>query len=520
MNQYVFDPVKPVVETRFGKLRGITYGDINFFMGIRYAKARRFQMPEDPEPWRGVKNAYTYGPVCPLMFTATPPSYYRGLHMLQVYSEDCQNLNIWAPKDISGEKKPVFVWIHGGGYFAGNALEEYSFDGFHMASNGNVVFVSINHRLNILGHLNLADYGEEFRHSVNVGIADLVAAMKWIHENISAFGGDPENVTICGHSGGGGKVQCLYQIEEAAPYFRQGIVLSGCMRNELSDTQECSRKAAAAILGDLGITKENIEKVYEVSYRDLVDAYGHVAQRLQEEGNSPKWSPVADEYFRGFPLDAGFMPWSKDKPLLIGSTLGEFPLCRLTAEEKEAMGEAERVAYLRERYGEEAEKLMALFRKAYPAHDILDLAYTDTMVRIPSMNTAVLHSGNKLKNTYIFLAAYNAPEDNWVPLWHGGDVCYILQNEDRVYVLNEAVYGQKLAKIFSTLTLNFARTGNPNTEYLPEWKPVSAENRNTMVIDRECACLDGFDDDLTAALDPLNPKFFLEFAKMFEKKDP
>ena len=519
MNQYVFDPVKPVVETKFGKLRGVTYGDISFFMGIRYAKAKRFHMPEEPEPWEGVKNAYTYGPVCPLMFTATPPAYYRGLHMLQAYSEDCQNLNIWAPKDMNGEKKPVFVWIHGGGYFAGNAVEEYSFDGFHMAHNDHVVFVSINHRLNILAHLNLADYGEEYKHSVNVGIADLVAAMKWIHENIAAFGGDPEKVTICGHSGGGGKVQCLYQIEEAAPYFQRGIVLSGCMRSEMSDTQESSRKAAGAILDELGITKENIGKVCEVSYRELVDAYGRVSQRLREEGNSPKWSPVADDYFRGFPLDAGFMPWSKDKPMLIGSTLGEFPLCMLTADEKEAMGEAERSEYIKKRYGEHADRLMKLFREAYPAHSILDLAYTDTMVRIPSMDTAVLHSRNGQGNTYIFLAAYNAPEDNWVPLWHGGDVCYILQNEDRVYVLNEAVYGQKLAKIFSTLTINFVRTGNPNTEYLPEWKSVSDEHRNTMIIDRECACREGFDEELTGALETLTPKFMLDFSKMFEHKD-
>ena len=516
MNQYIFEPVKPVVETKFGKLRGVTYGDVNIFMGVKYANAKRFHMPTEQESWDGIKNAYTYGPVAPLMLPATPPSYYRGLHMLQKYSEDCQNLNIWAPKTKKGEKKPVFVWIHGGGYFAGNALEEYSFDGFNMAHNSDVVFVSINHRLNILAHLNLADYGDEFKNSVNVGIADLVAALKWIHENIEAFGGDPENVTICGHSGGGGKVQCLYQIEEAAPYFQRGIVLSGSMSNEMTDTQEVSRKAAKVILDELGITKENIDKIYDISYEELTNADKKVVRKLSESGIGVKWSPVKDDYFRGFPLDVGFMPWSIDKPLIFGSTIGEFLVGQVPAEQREQMDENARLACVKERYGAEADKLIELFRKAYPTHDIMDLTCMDTMVRIPTLETALLHSKNGKNNTYIFIAAYNAPEDDWIPLWHGGDVCYILQNEDRVYVLNEAIYGQKLADIFSTMTVNFVKTGNPNTKYLPKWEPVSAEHPYTMVIDRECACLENHDKELTELLEKLVPKFELDFSRMFD----
>ena len=206
MNQYVFENTRPVVETKFGKIRGVTYGDVNMFMGVQYAKAKRFHMPEEQEPWEGIRNAYFFGPTTPLTRPNTPFALYRGLKLLQNESEDCQNLNIWAPKTLNGEKKPVFVWMHGGGFFAGNAFEEYSFDGFNMAHYGDVIFVSINHRLNIIAHMNMADYGPEFKNSVNVGIADLVAALKWIHENIAAFGGDPENVTIAGHSGGGGKI--------------------------------------------------------------------------------------------------------------------------------------------------------------------------------------------------------------------------------------------------------------------------------------------------------------------------
>ena len=123
MNANIFDPVKPVAETRFGRLRGVRYGDVNIFMGIRYAAAKRFRMPEEQEAWEGVRNAYTYGPISPQMLPPSPPAYYRGLHMLQKQSEDCLNLNIWSPGELT-EKKPVFVWMHGGGFFAGNALEE------------------------------------------------------------------------------------------------------------------------------------------------------------------------------------------------------------------------------------------------------------------------------------------------------------------------------------------------------------------------------------------------------------
>ena len=224
-------------------------------------------MPVEQQSWEGVKNAYTYGPISMQMMPPNPPPYYRGLHMLQKQSEDCQNLNIWAPKTMNGEKKPVLVWMHGGGYFAGSALEEYSFDGFNLAHYGDIVFVSVNHRLNILGHLNLADYGEEFKNSVNVGIADLVAALKWIHENIAAFGGDPENVTIIGHSGGGGKVQCMYQIEEAA-LTSSGYCSERCRRNGEARMRTAGR-ALKAILDELGITKDNIDKLYEVPYDEL-----------------------------------------------------------------------------------------------------------------------------------------------------------------------------------------------------------------------------------------------------------
>lgn len=488
MSNFIFEPVKPIVETKFGKLRGVTYGDVNIFMGVKYAEAKRFHMPVEQQSWEGIKDAYTHGPVAMLTRPNTPFGHYRGLKLIQNYSEDCQNLNIWAPKTANGEKKPVFVWMHGGGYFAGNALEEYSFDGLNLAHYGDVVVVSVNHRLNIVAHMNMADYGDEFKNSVNVGMADLVASLKWINENIAAFGGDPDNVTIAGHSGGGGKIQAMYQIEEAAPYFARGIVLSGPMGGEADDAQEKTRAVAKAVMDELGITKENIEEVYEIPYEELAAAVEKVTPELAKKGIRAGWQPVKDDYFRGAPADVGFMPWSKDKPIIFGSTLGEFAMIDFTVDEKLAMTEEDKLAYLRKRFGEEnADKLIELFKAAYPCHDnILDIAYADTHFRIPTLKAALAHAESGNNNTYIFVASYNSVEDGSIPIWHGGEVAYLLMNTDKCFVLNEAIYGEKYTNIFSTMTLNFMKTGNPNNKYLPEWKPLTSEEHNTMIIDKVC----------------------------------
>ena len=507
MNQYVFDPVKPVVDTKFGKLRGVCYGDVNIFMGIKYADAPRFRMPVEQQPWEGVKDAYRYGHIAPYLGVPTPPPYYRGLFMHQIPGEDCQNLNIWAPKNPTGEKKPVFVWIHGGGFIAGNAMEEYSFDGFNLAHYKDVVFVSINHRLNILGYLNLMEYGEEFANTPNLGLADLVAALKWIHENIASFGGDPENVTICGHSGGGGKVLALYQMEEAAPYFQRGICLSGATPEAPATEMEDTRVLAKEILEAVGITKDNIQDVYTIPYEDLVRGYKQVAKRLWDEGRYVIFEPLKNDYFRGFPPFEGFAPCSNQKPLIISSTMGEFGRLDLDPDKKAAMSEEEREAFVREKYGDKAERIIELFRKAYPTHSIIDVCYLDTIFRQPTLAAALEKSKYGSDNTYVYLCAYDMPEDAWIPMWHGGDVGYAFMNEDRVYVANSEEYGQKMSAIFSGIIESYCKTGNPNNTLLPHWDTYSAEHPVTMVIDKECETKMEFDVELVELMKSCYPPF-------------
>ena len=225
LKTFQYDEV-PVLETTSGKLKGYFYNGSYVFKGVPYAYADRFQMPV-PSQWEGVRDASSYGFVCPLMMQDTPSAELMVPHRYWPMDEHCQNLNIWTKELDKDAKKPVVVWLHGGGYFAGSSIEQVAYDGRNMCVKGDVVVVSINHRLNILGYLDLSPFGEKYYNSGNAGHADMVAALQWVHDNIALFGGDPENVTIFGQSGGGMKVADLMQIPAADGLFHKGLIMSG-----------------------------------------------------------------------------------------------------------------------------------------------------------------------------------------------------------------------------------------------------------------------------------------------------
>ena len=493
----LFEEEKPIVTTKYGKVRGFTYGGVHTFLGIRYAKAKRFCEPEEPDAWDGVFEADTFGPQMLQMRPFSPYAYERGINRDLPQSEDCQVLNIWAAK--GGEKMPVLVWMHGGGFFSGHSIAENCYDGLNMARKGNMVFVSMNHRLNLLGHLNLSAYGEQFANSVNLGISDLVACLKWVHENIEAFGGDPGNVTICGHSGGGGKVLSLFQVEAAKDYFARGICMSGCLDHGPETDEENSGRMAEALLDELGITGENIEKIRTVPYEEMLDAYNRIAPALEAQGVNTGMSPVKNGWFRGFPESEGFAPWSKDKPLMLSSTLAEFTFkVRISDAEKAGMTEEEKLRRIRERFGADADELLALFRKAYPGHDDLDLMYYDADFRRPTY-AAALRKAEVSDHTYLYLFAANMPTEGRIPPWHGADISFAFCNAEMIPVSNEPVVGERLSNVLENAYIQFCRCGDPNNEFLPEWKPFTLDGRYTMVIDREKDELrEAYDEELVA----------------------
>ena len=200
MKEFVMSKNSPIVSTPKGKLRGFRFDGVDHFYGIRYAKAKRFQMPEPVPAWEGVKDAGSYGMNCPVLSEPMPTGEVLIPHRFWPSSEHCQYLNLWTKSCEPSAKRPVLFWIHGGGYASGSGMEQICYDGFNLAKDDDVVVVTVNHRLNAFGYLDLSAFGEKYWNSVNVGMADLVEALRWVRDNIACFGGDPDNVTIFGHN--------------------------------------------------------------------------------------------------------------------------------------------------------------------------------------------------------------------------------------------------------------------------------------------------------------------------------
>ena len=236
MKEFVLTKTSPIVETKQGKLRGFRYDGVDHFYGIRYAVAERFHMPQPVPAWEGVKDAGSYGFICPVLNESAPVGEVMTPHRFWPASEHCQFLNVWTAGCDRSAKRPVVFWIHGGGFMAGSSIEQVSYDGFNLAKKDGLVVVSVNHRLNAFGYLDLSDFGEEYRNSVNAGMADLVEALRWVKDNIAGFGGDPDNVTIFGQSGGGGKVTVLGQIPEAEGLFHKMVIMSGVLPSSTFDS--------------------------------------------------------------------------------------------------------------------------------------------------------------------------------------------------------------------------------------------------------------------------------------------
>ena len=218
-----------IAETEGGKVKGYIHKGIYNYKGIPYAKAERFMPPSKPASWNNTRSSLTYGPVCPTDPTTSvfDEIEFSFNHNWGYPNEHCQTLNVWTQGINDGKKRPVMVWFHGGGFTAGSYVELPSYDGENLSKKGDVVVVSVNHRLNVLGFLDLSAYGEKYKASANAGMLDLVASLQWVKQNIAKFGGDPDNVTIFGQSGGGGKVVTLMNAPSAKGLFQKAIVQSG-----------------------------------------------------------------------------------------------------------------------------------------------------------------------------------------------------------------------------------------------------------------------------------------------------
>lgn len=492
----------PIVQTKQGLLRGFQSDRVYSFFGIQYAQAKRFHAPQPVSSWEGVKDALNYGYVCPLLEQPLADKELLVPHRYWLTDENCLNLNIWTTSIDPAAKKPVMVWIHGGAFSSGSALEHVAYEGDHLCEYGDVVVVSVNHRLHLLGYLDLSAYGEEYANSGNNGQADLVQALRWVQENISAFGGDPDNVTLFGQSCGGTKITCLMNTPAADGLYHKVIVQSGAI--DLGDVDGTGEAVAEEMLRDLGFPKGDIKPLETIDMHTLGEAYKRAALKISKEhGYFGSW-PQQNDWYKGEPRKVGFTEYAHSVPMLAGSVMGEF--CFETGvQDKYALSKEESMKLLTEKYGEHAAAVAQAFEQAYPDKHLTDALYIDQSFRelIKDLIDLRTREGGSAP-TYSYLLTYDFPMDGGKVAWHCSDVPFVFHNTDRAPQYNVPGETDRLEARMCSAWANFARFGTPQIDDLPEWPACEPEQEHTMLLDNTCRVTTNHDDALFDALHKTN----------------
>ena len=395
------------------------------------------------------------------------------------------------------------VWLHGGGYAAGSGQELPSYDGANLARKGDVVVVTLNHRLNVLGFLDLSAFGEKYATSGNAGLLDLVAALRWVNNNIAAFGGDPDNVTIFGQSGGGGKVSTLLATPAAAGLFHKAIVQSGSMLRTME--QKYSRRIGAAVVEELGLRPSQVDRLQTVPHAELLAAGERAVARVKAEAEKEGistfifgWAPTVDgDVLPAQPFDPEAPAQSKEIPMMIGTTLHEFTMSTYVPFFR-TIKEEQAVEFLREKYGDRTDEFLAAFRKAYPEYQPKDLVDVDFVFRPGAVEQARLKAAQQGAPVYMYLFAWESPVmDGMLRSTHCMEIPFVFDNTVRhASMTGGGREAQALADRMSGAWLNFARTGNPNAEGLPAWEAYTPDLGATMYFDNDCRVLHNHDKEL------------------------
>lgn len=493
---------KAVVRTTAGRLRGAIVEGTYIFRGVKYADAERFQLPTPVAPWDGVREALVYGYTCPELNTPIAHDAAYVPHYLWPQNENCQYLNIWTKCTSEEARMPVMVWLHGGGWFAGSSVELHAYDGENLAQYGDVVVVEINHRLNALGFLDLSQYGEKYRHSSLAGLADLVAALEWIQDNIAAFGGDPGNVTIMGQSGGGAKVLALLQTPAADGLFHKAVMQSGGVgASPNPNEKKRALRLAELTMQNLGLSQESISQIETMHFYDLAQGVSKAIKQLMEEegGQRFPWGPVRDgQYYFGNPMEYGFRSESRHIPILAGSVFGEF-LGNADihfADGSKNEWESSLVERLyQEHFGCNADKALSCFRRAYPDKKDVDALFADKVCRQGFLDFTKARAAFASAPVYNFLFTFESDWDGGTVAWHNSEEPYMFHNAQYLESAYVPGVSELLQDQMTDAWVNFARSGDPNHRGIPHWAPVTADSVTTMIFDRTCRAAVDHDKD-------------------------
>lgn len=439
------------IATTGGDIAGYFENGVFIYKGIPYAKADRF-MPAESVSWEGVRSCRAYGPTCP---QGARTGWYNDE---QAFSsawndgfpdEDCLRLNIWTPGIRDGKKRAVMVWLHGGGFHSGNGQEWPSYDGRALAGGHDVVVVTLNHRLNVLGHLDLSFFGEKYAASGNVGMMDIVKALEWVRDNIGNFGGDPDNVTIFGQSGGGGKVTTLMAMPSAKGLFKKAIVESGSITTVMD--KKYSQRIGRYTVHNLGLSPLKADEITKVPYDRLLAACQQAVAQVREE--AAKDGAVSSNFLLSIlfgtepTVDGTILPaqpgapesmeLSKDIPVIIGTTWNEF-----TVGQEDQMFKPLAIAQAKD-------------RTAYGCAPV-----------------------------WMYRFDWESPVlDGHLGSSHCMEIPFVFDNVALHYTITGgAPEDVELGHRISRAWTNFAKTGDPQSEGLPAWPAYTTDKGETMIF--------------------------------------
>ena len=489
----------PVVSTVSGNVSGIMQEGSMAYLGIPYAKVERCMPPLPVDKWEGVRACDHWGP------QAMQQTWGRQLSEDEMSEKNSCVLNVWTT-DLKA-KKPVMLWLHGGGFDSGTSAWN---PGMKLAQK-DVVVVSVNHRLNILGFLDLSAVSPKYKESGNVGMLDVVQALEWVRDNISRFGGDPSNVTIFGESGGGGKVGTLMCMPKARGLFHKAIIMSGTILNV--NNRDMTQQLGKAVLKELGISEKDVDKIKDIPYQQLYDA-GQRAMAAsigtRKPGTPMMWGfgPTPDgETLLLQPFQPTFPEFSTNIPVLIGTTFNE--LQRLQYDQPMTMDQARE--QLQKTFGDETDAYVKAFAKAYPDYTPQDLVSIDWLFRPKTLITADAMAGGG--NMYMYMFTWRSPVNKGSV--HGNELkfCFNTLHHSPNELPQPTADDLKLADTMSSVWAQFAHNGNPNIDGLPAWKPYTAQNGEMMVFNYQCGIRNNPDRELEAIIDRHCFKQLDEFRK-------
>ena len=474
-----------VVETAQGKVQGYVFRGVSIFRGVPYgastAGANRFLPPQPVAPWSGVRAALRYGETAPqapgrLAEGGTPDD-------RPEMGEDCLCLNVWT-KAADGARRPVMVWLHGGGFEAGSG-SSMLYDATNLVRRGDVVAVSINHRLGIFGHCHLADVGgSDFAGSANAGFLDVVAALRWVRENVERFGGDPGNVTIYGQSGGGRKVSLAMASRDAHGLFQRGIVQSGSHLRLMP--RELANELAERLLAHLGVAKHDVRALQQLPWRDVRRANRDVGRATGQ-----RFSPTLD----GTVFDAH--PWDPEAPVLSAQVPMLIGTCRTELSNQLGFDESNFAlddAALRERLrgfvpAEDIPSVLETFLRDSPGASPSELFFKITSARGYWRDSVIQTERKAVQGAapvYSYRLTWRTPIEGGRRMTpHSLDLPFVFDNVGRARDMVGAPSDETaaLTHAMSEAWLAFARSGDPSHAGLPAWRPYDLAQRSVMLFD-------------------------------------